>query len=91
MQNSNIQTKGEYANINKDSVPDMWSNRPLYPWWRGSVSEAVLAIGAERNGDVVIGMTYAPLFCNLNSNQWRPDLIGEWASALVAQNASKNV
>ena len=57
MQNSNIQTKGEYANINKDSAPDMWSNRPLYPWWRGSVSEAVLAIGAERNGDVVIGMT----------------------------------
>ncbi|KAK3329952.1 alpha-L-arabinofuranosidase A [Apodospora peruviana] len=66
---------GEYANINKDSAKDMWANRPLYPWWRGSVAEAVLAIGAERNGDVVIGLTYAPLFCNLNANQWVPDLI----------------
>ena len=91
MQNSNIQTKGEYANINKDSAPDMWSNRPLYPWWRGSVSEAVLAIGAERNGDVVIGMTYAPLFCNLNSNQWRPDLIGKLSPVLVAQSLCMNL
>ncbi|KAF2190292.1 glycoside hydrolase family 51 protein [Zopfia rhizophila CBS 207.26] len=66
---------GEYANINKDSAASMWSNRPLFPWWRGSVAEAVLAMCAERNGDVVIGMTYAPLFCNLNSDQWRPDMI----------------
>lgn len=71
---------GEYANINKDSAPDLWANRPVYPWWRGSVAEAVLAVGAERNGDVVLGLTYAPLFCNLNDKQWVPDLIGMFCS-----------
>ncbi len=51
--------------------------RPTYPWWRGAVSEAVYTLGAERNSDVVIGASYAPLFSNLNSMQWAPDLIGE--------------
>ncbi|KAK0709344.1 putative vacuolar segregation protein, partial [Lasiosphaeria miniovina] len=78
---------GEYANINRDSASNMWSNRPLYPFWKGSVSEAVLAIGAERNGDVVIGLTYAPLFCNLNSHQWTPDLIGDDWTAYTADPA----
>ncbi|GAB1319356.1 Alpha-L-arabinofuranosidase A [Madurella fahalii] len=66
---------GEYANVNTDAAGNMWRDRPLYPWWRSSVAEAVLAMGAERNGDAVISLTYAPLFCNLNSDQWRPDLI----------------
>lgn len=30
----------------------------LYPWWQGSVSEAVFMIGAERNADKIIGITY---------------------------------
>lgn len=36
----------------------------------------MFTIGAERNSDVVIGASYAPLLCNLNSHQWVPDLIG---------------
>lgn len=37
-----------------------WSDRnfSLYPWWSGSVSEAVFLLGAERNADKVIGTTY---------------------------------
>lgn len=37
-----------------------WSNThfSLYPWWIGSVAEAVLLLGAERNADKIIGTTY---------------------------------
>lgn len=37
-----------------------WSNThfSLYPWWIGTVSEAVLLLGAERNADKIIGTTY---------------------------------
>jgi alpha-N-arabinofuranosidase len=37
-----------------------WSNThfSLYPWWIGSVAEAVFLLGAERNADKVIGTTY---------------------------------
>ena len=75
---------GEYANIDKD-IPGNggidWNVsgtlRPTYPWWRGAVSESVFMLGAERNGDVVIGASYAPLFAHLNGSQWKPDLICE--------------
>jgi hypothetical protein len=37
-----------------------WGNTyfSLYPWWIGSVAEAVFLLGAERNADKVIGTTY---------------------------------
>lgn len=37
-----------------------WSNThfSLYPWWLGSVAEAVFLLGAERNADKIIGTTY---------------------------------
>lgn len=34
----------------------------LYPWWIGTVAEAVFLIGAERNADRVIGSTYVSSF-----------------------------
>lgn len=33
-------------------------NFSLYPWWIGTVSEAVFLLGVERNGHKVIGSTY---------------------------------
>lgn len=33
----------------------------LYPWWIGSVAEAVFFLGAERNADKIIGTTYVSL------------------------------
>ncbi|KAJ5081109.1 hypothetical protein N7456_013347 [Penicillium angulare] len=47
----------------------------LYPWWIGSVAEAVFLIGAERNADKIIGTTYAPYLMNLDSYEWSPTMI----------------
>lgn len=45
-----------------------WSDThfSLYPWWIGSVAEAVFLIGAERNADKIIGTTYVSCI-NLHS------------------------
>lgn len=66
---------GEYAiiqnNTGNDAEPVNW-NRPRvdYPFWMGTVGEAVFLLGAERNSDRVMGTVYAPLLQNLNSYQW---------------------
>lgn len=39
-----------------------------YPFWIGSVSEAVFLLGAERNSDRVIGVAYAPLLGHAEGN-----------------------
>lgn len=54
-----------------------WSDThfSLYPWWIGSVAEAVFLIGAERNADKIIGATYAPFLMNLDSYQWSPTIL----------------
>lgn len=41
----------------------------------GALAEAAFMTGLERNADVIRMATYAPLFANINSWQWRPDLI----------------
>lgn len=41
-----------------------------YPWWGGSVAEAIFLLGTERNADKVIGATYAPGLRNMNRWQW---------------------
>ncbi|KAH6853839.1 glycoside hydrolase superfamily [Chaetomium sp. MPI-CAGE-AT-0009] len=70
---------GEYATIqnNTGKIEDADWDAPKNKWsnWIGSVAEAVFILGAERNGDRVWGTTFAPLFQNLNSYQWAPDLI----------------
>jgi len=53
--------KGEIAATEPNNgVGIDWSNThfSLYPWWIGSVAEAVLLLGAERNADKIIGTTY---------------------------------
>jgi alpha-L-arabinofuranosidase len=40
-----------------------------------ALGEAAFMTGMERNSDVVQMASYAPLFANLNSYQWLPDLI----------------
>jgi alpha-N-arabinofuranosidase len=68
---------GEYAVIqaNKEDPSEAvdWSgaeSRIPYPNWVGAVGETIFTLGAERNGDVVIGASYAPGFQNINSYQW---------------------
>ncbi len=42
---------------------------------RGALGEAAFMTGMERNSDVVIMASYAPLFANVNYKRWNPDLI----------------
>ncbi len=42
---------------------------------RGAVGEAAFMTGMERNSDVVVMASYAPLFVNVNDRRWNPDLI----------------
>ncbi len=42
---------------------------------RAAVGEAAFMIGMERNSDVVVMASYAPLFANANYKKWNPDLI----------------
>ena len=41
----------------------------------GALGEAAWMTGMERNSDVVLMGSYAPLFANLNNKNWNPDLI----------------
>ncbi|CZR66471.1 probable alpha-N-arabinofuranosidase A precursor [Phialocephala subalpina] len=71
---------GEYAIVQENLEGQLagvnW-DLPKFPQpvWVGAVSEAIWSIGAERNSDAVVGMSYAPGFQNLNSYNWSPDLI----------------
>jgi alpha-L-arabinofuranosidase len=42
---------------------------------RAALGEAAFMTGMERNSDVVVMASYAPLFVNLNHRAWNPDLI----------------
>jgi len=47
-----------------------------YPATLGNaLGEAAWMTGLERNSDLVLMASYAPLFCNLNNPDWWPDLI----------------
>jgi hypothetical protein len=66
---------GEYANVQynlRNTITGVnWAQAKLeLPIWVGAVSEAIFAIGCERNGDVVMGMAYAPGFMNRDSYEW---------------------
>ncbi len=42
---------------------------------RAAVGEAAFMTGLERNSDVVVMASYAPLFANVHYKKWNPDLI----------------
>ena len=42
---------------------------------RAAVGEAAFMTGLERNSDVVLMASYAPLFANISYKKWNPDLI----------------
>lgn len=42
----------------------------------GSIGEAAFMTGLERNSDIVVMASYAPLFAYVGHTQWNPDLIG---------------
>lgn len=50
-------------------------NRPELNNWKAALSEAAFLTGIERNADVVILASYAPLFARLGYTQWSTDMI----------------
>ncbi|MCX7597978.1 MAG: alpha-L-arabinofuranosidase [Armatimonadetes bacterium] len=42
---------------------------------RAALGEAAFMTGIERNSDIVVMASYAPLFVNVNNRVWNPDLI----------------
>lgn len=50
-------------------------NAPEANVWEGTLAEAAFMTGMERNADVVVMASYAPLFARLGYTQWSPDLI----------------
>ncbi len=50
-------------------------NAPQANCWEGALAEAAFMTGMERNADVVVMASYAPLFGRLGYTQWSPDMI----------------
>lgn len=68
---------GEYASQSVAiASPDNKNN------WNGAMSEAAFMTGLERNADVVVMASYAPLFAHVDGWQWTPDMI--WVNNLGA-------
>jgi alpha-N-arabinofuranosidase len=77
-----------------------WSNThfSLYPWWLGSVAEAVFLLGAERNADKIIGTTYVSFDCPFlfkfsKLTTWQaPFLMNldsyEWSPTMISFNSN---
>ena len=61
---------GEYA-----AHPCNGMNMPQANTLEGALAEAAFMTGLERNCDVVILASYAPLFARLGYAQWSPDMI----------------
>lgn len=61
---------GEYA-----AHPVNGMNRPDANTLGGAIAEAAFLTGVERNADVVVLASYAPLFARVGYAQWSPDMI----------------
>lgn len=61
---------GEYAAHPADIADPTMKNN-----WMGALSEAAFLTGIERNADVVVLASYAPLFARIGYVQWSPDMI----------------
>ncbi len=65
---------GEYACHVPGSGAALF-NSPQSNCWEGALAEAAFMTGMERNADVVVMKSFAPLFARLGYTQWCPDLI----------------
>ncbi|WP_026903151.1 alpha-L-arabinofuranosidase C-terminal domain-containing protein [Pedobacter glucosidilyticus] len=68
---------GEYA-AQTDKVVSVNNKNNL----KSAIAEAAFLTGLERNADIVIMASYAPLFAHVEGWQWTPDLI--WVDNLKA-------
>jgi alpha-L-arabinofuranosidase len=75
--NGSMIFSGEYAAQSDRTVSAANKNN-----WLTALSEAAFMTGLERNADIVIMASYAPLFAHVDGWQWTPDLI--WVNNLQA-------
>jgi alpha-L-arabinofuranosidase len=68
---------GEYAAQSDKTVSIHNKNN-----WQTALSEAAFMTGMERNADVVVMSSYAPLFAHVDGWQWTPDMI--WVDNLTS-------
>lgn len=68
---------GEYA-----AHPASGMNMPYANTLGGALAEAAFMTGVERNADVVVLASYAPLFARVGYAQWSPDMI--WFDEICA-------
>lgn len=61
---------GEVAAVHPNGGIGWSGNLMSFPWWIGTVGEAISLIGYERNADHVPGTFYAPVLRNMNEWQW---------------------
>lgn len=61
---------GEYAAQSDKTVSVNNKNN-----WQTAIAEAAFLTGVERNADVVVMASYAPLFAHVDGWQWTPDMI----------------
>ncbi|KAH6989496.1 glycoside hydrolase superfamily [Ilyonectria sp. MPI-CAGE-AT-0026] len=61
---------GEVAAVHPNGGIGWSGNLMPFPWWIGTVGEAISLIGYERNADHVPGTFYAPVLRNMNEWQW---------------------
>jgi alpha-L-arabinofuranosidase len=67
----NYDRKGPKIFIGEYAVTENTGNGNL----RGAIGEAAWMTGMERNSDIVVMGSYAPLFCNANHKAWPVNLI----------------
>ncbi len=70
---------GEFAAHVEGKAPLL---SPASNVWEGALAEAAYMTGMERNADVVVMKSYAPLLARIGWTQWSPDLI--WFDATRA-------
>lgn len=82
---------GEYA-----VTSDFGTNGTL----KAALGEAIYMAGMERNSDVCVMASYAPIFINENESQWKPDMLhynayasfgtpSYWAQQMMATTVGK--
>jgi alpha-N-arabinofuranosidase len=66
----NLTLVGEFSSTHPNGGIKWDGDLQPFPWWIGGVGEAIFMISTERNGDRIIGSTYAPILRNMNKWQW---------------------
>jgi alpha-N-arabinofuranosidase len=77
---------GEWAAY-EDAAIKPWEpgakGQPPTPAMKSAIGDAAFMAAMERNSDIILMQSYAPMFVNVNpgARQWRPNLIGYNATA----------